>query len=387
MLSRTLLATFLATALAQDCSVFQEGSCPLEESNIVGFTNEVDNPGACQTICKYMFPGHECQFFTHFGMECYQLANCTYLEECPGCTSGPKEPDFADCPWPPVDTTTAGPELTTTEPATTEPATTTPAEETTTPWVEETTTDMPTTTTSRPECDVTEGVLCEDMGNLIEHIEHIHDVSDCQAICQNHASCEYWSHYLEEGGEHWGHCRLHYACDRFMDHSECLGNEAHECENVVPPVGLSGEPRPGGKKCFCQSGSNSPDLDECGELPPPPLPCLGDFNVGVTCDNPENLGHVTNIDRSDCQAIYQNHIGCGFFSHYQEEGGEHKGHCFIYAQCDRFTDHECAPEWDEHCAFLPSDGTGAVPFPGRRCGCFSGPPYPDVDDCSYPEFF
>merc|ERR1711892_102063 len=385
-----MLVFFLSLALVNsafsqdDCSVFQEGSCPLDENNIVGLTSQVDNAAACQTICKYMYPNHECQFFTHFAEECYQLANCTFVEPCPGCVSGPLAPDFGSCPWPPMnETTTMEPTTVTDEDTTTElPATTTAEEVTTTEAETEPPTTMPTEPT-RPACETRVGSLCAQEGNLIEHIEHIHDTSDCQAICQNHPNCEYWSHYLEEGHEHFGHCWLHYSCDRFEQEAECFHGDAHECRNVVPP--MIGEPRPGGRKCYCENGANSPDVDDCGELPPTPLPCMDDFFSGVLCDE-DDIGHIEGItDVSDCQAICQNHDGCEFFSHYVEEGPESWGHCWLFAQCRWVYDDECAGQFEDICNDWPLDV--AVPFPGRRCGCFSGPSYPDLDDCSASDLF
>merc|ERR1711971_682134 len=108
-----------------------------------------------------------------------------------------------------METTTIGIEGTTTEmpwtSTTTMETTTTTTMETTT-----TTTMAPTTTTTmpatRPACDVNEGSICEGEHNLISHIEHINSASDCQAICQNHPECGFWSHYRQgEGHDHWGH--------------------------------------------------------------------------------------------------------------------------------------------------------------------------------------
>ena len=36
------------TSQEVDCSVFSAAACPLEESNIVGFDNEVTDTGDCQ---------------------------------------------------------------------------------------------------------------------------------------------------------------------------------------------------------------------------------------------------------------------------------------------------------------------------------------------------
>ena len=64
-----------------------------------------------------------------------------------------------------------------------------------------TTTTTPPTTTALARCDVTEGFYCDD--EVIATIEHIPSRSDCQAICQNHPECNWWSFWAEGGGEHW----------------------------------------------------------------------------------------------------------------------------------------------------------------------------------------
>ena len=45
-----LLLVLVVPALTQvlDCGVFQEGACPLEESNIVGNSGEATNAAECQ---------------------------------------------------------------------------------------------------------------------------------------------------------------------------------------------------------------------------------------------------------------------------------------------------------------------------------------------------
>ena len=68
------LHALVAAALAQaDCSVFQEGACPLEESNILGTSGAAANPAECQSMCKFE-PTGACNFFTFLGTECYLLA-------------------------------------------------------------------------------------------------------------------------------------------------------------------------------------------------------------------------------------------------------------------------------------------------------------------------
>merc|ERR1712172_31518 len=200
----------------EDCSAFKEGACPLEESNIIGNSGDATNAAECQAMCKFE-PTGSCNFFTYLGSQCYLLASCDFVEECPDCISGPNSPSFSECPWPPMPETTIGTTMETTtigtEGTTTEmPWTSTTTMETTTTTTMETTTTttMETTTTTtmpatRPPCEVNEGSICEGEHNLISHIEHINSASDCQAICQNHPECGFWSHYRQgEGHDHWG---------------------------------------------------------------------------------------------------------------------------------------------------------------------------------------
>jgi len=382
-----MLISFLASTLLlggrlalgqEDCTVFKEGACPLEESNIIGNSGDATNAAECQAMCKFE-PTGSCNFFTYLGSQCYLLASCDFVEECPDCICGPNSPSFSECPWPPMpettigttgtamETTTAGTAGTTTigtEGTTTEmPWTTTTTMETTTKttMAPTTTTTMPATSPTRPPCDVNEGQICEGEHNLISHIEHINSASDCQAICQNHPECGFWSHYRQgEGHDHWGHCYIYTQCDHLTDH-ECFGPDDHECRDMP-------HPRPPGHKCSCQSGGPTPDLDECGDYPPTPLPCIGDFWPGLRCDEHENqIEHITHIpSRSDCQAICQNHDGCEFFSHAMDHEGNN-GECWLHYNCDRLVDHEC-----EDCLVRP----------GGKCGCFCGPKFPDLDDCS-----
>merc|ERR1711892_1263759 len=137
------------------------------------------------------------------------------MEPCDGCMSGPSNPLMSDC-----QETTMGPE-TTTMPGTTTmgtDGTATTTIGTTMPATTTIGTTMPTTTTMAEttiaQCDVNEGAICDEPDNLIEHIEHISHASDCQAICQNHPECNFWSHYAEEGHEHWGHCLMYTDCGR-----------------------------------------------------------------------------------------------------------------------------------------------------------------------------
>merc|ERR1719290_924030 len=103
-----VLCVILATALAQDCSVFQEGACPLTEEFIVGSDRFTDTPQACQDLCRET--GHsDCLFFTHFNTECYLLSACDTVEPCDGCLSGPANPLLSDCQETTIRTTTMPP--------------------------------------------------------------------------------------------------------------------------------------------------------------------------------------------------------------------------------------------------------------------------------------
>merc|ERR1712106_919226 len=96
----------IASTLSQDCSVFQEGACPLSEEFIVGSDRFTDTPQSCQDLCREVAHS-DCAFFTHFNTECYLLTTCDTVEPCDGCMSGPSNPLLSDC-----QETTMGPETT-----------------------------------------------------------------------------------------------------------------------------------------------------------------------------------------------------------------------------------------------------------------------------------
>merc|ERR1711892_785143 len=144
------LSLAIASTLSQDCSVFQEGACPLSEEFIVGSDRFTDTPQACQDLCREVAHS-DCAFFTHFNTECYLLTTCDTVEPCDGCMSGPFNPLLSDC-----QETTMGPD-TTAMPGTTTmgtPATTTMG--TTMPTTTTLGTTMPVTTTM-PETTTTIG--------------------------------------------------------------------------------------------------------------------------------------------------------------------------------------------------------------------------------------
>merc|ERR1712226_1371238 len=307
---------------AQSCDDFSEGLCPLSEDNIIGSTTASDAE-SCQAACRNM-NNTECNFFSHIGSQCFLLSSCVSTEACPGCMSGPTLPSLSEC------------QASTTMPSTMPPTTTMPPSPTTTmtttPETTTTATTTPPTTTSLAPCDVTEGYYCDD--EVIVTIEHIPTRSDCQAICQNHPECNWWSFWAEGGGEHWAECYLQRTCD-FPSNHECDHNNQ------------------------CAYGPPYPDLDNCddGESH---LPCEDDFIQGVTCSRGENeIAHITHVtSASDCQAVCQNHPECQFFSHSSKHDD-----CWLHYNCDRYEDHDCK-EWED--------------------SCVAGPKYPDMDDCSNP---
>merc|ERR1711931_299456 len=272
------LAIFLVSSIslitAQSCDDFTEGLCPLSEDNVVGSTNTatVDD---CQSSRRN---NTECNFFSFIGSQCFLLSSCS--------------------------TTTT------------------------------TTTTTTTMETTLAPCDVTEGESCDD--DVITEITHINTASDCQAVCQNHPECQFWSHWTEEGGEHWGTCWLHRSCGWTTD---------HDC---------------GHRKQNCVYGAPFPDLDNCDDGEEH-LPCEDDFFYGFTCQKgPENeIVHIEHMNSaSDCQAVCQNHVECEFFSHSSRHND-----CWLHYNCDKLEDHECR-EWEDTCV--------------------AGPKYPDIDDCSSP---
>lgn len=89
-----------------DCSVFHEGACPLEVSNILNDSGVASNASECQALCKNE-ENSSCSFFTFntSSSHCYLLYSCGGVFECQDCISGPAEPSFSECPWPPSSTT------------------------------------------------------------------------------------------------------------------------------------------------------------------------------------------------------------------------------------------------------------------------------------------
>ena len=82
------------------CDQFQAVTCVLSEENIVGYSRE-NLTQTCQDRCK---DSAECQYFTHYQQQCYLLLSCQIHQDCQECVSGPTQPSFSSCPWPPSPT-------------------------------------------------------------------------------------------------------------------------------------------------------------------------------------------------------------------------------------------------------------------------------------------
>jgi len=242
-----------ASSYGYTCDDFQEGSCPLDEYNIVDVSHNVASAGACQDLCTAA--GEICNFFTFFDGQCYLLKDCDNLQTCQGCVAGPYAPDFDGCAWPPGPTTTSRPTAaptttstttarpTTTTKTTTAPPTTTTMRPTTTtrtttrPTTTSTTTVRPTPTTASGCDQFWPGYVCEMHDNQLEHIDNIHTPAECQMLCTFNPHCKYFSHYQEDHGEFRGHCFLHWDCNWLYD-SYCKLSASHE-RNCPKPNPIS----------------------------------------------------------------------------------------------------------------------------------------------------
>ena len=98
------------------------------------------------------------------------------------------------------------------------------------------------------------GWLCEREGNIIAHLEHINLASDCQAVCQNHPDCSYFSHYTEDGGK--GNCFLHYHCDQ-------VNTNLSGPDNCTALLQVSDKDCAARNDYECLAGPQFPDLDDC----------------------------------------------------------------------------------------------------------------------------
>ena len=96
------LTLLLCPASGEDgCDQFQAVTCVLSEDNIVGFSRE-NLTQSCQDHC---ITSAGCGNFTHYEDQCYLLASCQIQDQCQDCVSGPTQPPFSSCAWPPSPST------------------------------------------------------------------------------------------------------------------------------------------------------------------------------------------------------------------------------------------------------------------------------------------
>merc|ERR1712107_737550 len=195
-----ILSLCVVSSLGESCESFSEGSCEITEFTIISTEHDEPSAGACQDKCRTEETG-SCKYFTHFEDQCYLLNSCGSVIHCPGCVSGPTDPDFDSCPWPPVPGSSTPPPPPTTQPPTTPIVTHTTR---TFPPPPTTTAPKPTTTTRKPTTTIPAGCkrfypgyLCQRHNNELDHITHINTPAECQAICQKRQSCKFFSHYIE----------------------------------------------------------------------------------------------------------------------------------------------------------------------------------------------
>jgi len=127
---------------------------------------------------------------------------------------------------------------------------------------------------------------------VIDHIRFIYTPAECQAICQERSQCQYFSHYLEERGDHIGHCYLHWDC-YWLDEAQCRNNAARSCPYIpsaadnessaendfndareeldaLEDIQREGDDLDMGShsgECGCIAGPKYPDIDVCDVHP------------------------------------------------------------------------------------------------------------------------
>jgi len=222
-------------ALKWSCDDFQEGTCDLVENNIVGYDRFTNTPGECQSKCQ---SDSSCIWFTHFDTQCYLLADCGNIQHCDGCTSGPKEPDYASCQG------TPGPVTTTTSSATTTTTTSTTVKTSTT-----TTTVVTTTTTSTCD-DIYINELCDWGYSNIAEYNTIMTGAECQSLCRAVTGALYFAHYNHGTNGHKGKCACFHSCS---------WPEKFDCRDSCGALGLH--------DCHCMRGPLNPSVDDCDLFP------------------------------------------------------------------------------------------------------------------------
>jgi len=286
ILLKTLLVLFyfMSTASAGTCSDFEEAACELTENNIVGHDRFTNSPGECQAKCVN---DAACMWFTHFDTQCYLLSECGNRAHCQGCVSGPENPEFNNCPWPPV------PEPSSTTSTTTESTTTSTTTKTTgtstTPSTPSSTATSSTTTSDAGNCaDIKINENCDWNYGLVHWYENVMTGSECQQICKNVNDVRFFSHYNEGREAEHGYCGCFSSCawpssegcyDRCATHEqfsdEELSSEESNKDDMESSEIFGGEvgtditnaPRPGPRYCHCMRGPLEPDADSCDFWP------------------------------------------------------------------------------------------------------------------------
>jgi len=175
------------TNAAHDCTEFVEGSCELDEYNIIRNIDTVSE-ALCQKACADERP--ECEYFTYYKGDCWLLRSCTINELCEGCVSGPYTPPlYTQCPWPPRTTPT--------------PPTT------------------PQTSTT-PYCGQFKNATCELLElNVIEY-HHGLGLNLCQEECQKMEACAWFTWFKPATSTMLDICWLLRHCEQDLTCPECV---------------------------------------------------------------------------------------------------------------------------------------------------------------------
>jgi len=392
MLFLVVQALLLLEADAFSCQDFQQGMCPITETNLIQIQHDISSPSICQDQCRRM---EVCNYFTFYEGDCFLLYTCDSIESCEGCTSGPVYPDMDEC----ASGTTSTPRPTTT------PA---PATTVTYPWQD-------CTDFSEGMCPITEM-------NLVGIKHNIASASTCQDMCRSEVSgeCRYFTYYD-------GDCYLLMSCDSIETCQGCTSGPVNpdidDCDapttTTKAPTTTTKAPTTTTKAPTTTTKAPTTTTKAPTTTPTtkPPTTTFDarcdEFHHNYLCERgPDNeIQHIEWIDTAEeCQKRCQHKHNCNYFSHYVEEKHSHeiKGHCFLHWNCNWLDHAKCktalrkcpAPnnrvmedgDWNDAAEVMDdwedvdsdvedeSDELLAGSHSGE-CGCISGPKYPDMDQC------
>jgi len=217
------------TTAGVECEVHVDEVCA-EEGKLIEHETHIDWARDCQAICQN-HPG--CAHWSHYregGDGDHYWGNCFLYTSCQLFTSaqcfGPEDEECRDVPYDPSALRkdphkchcVSAPALPALEDCGGYPPTPLPCMDSFWP-----------------------GQRCDDHNNL-GHIEHIQSRSDCQAICQSHTGCAFFSHSTNDKGER-GECWLHATCDLTDHDCDCRFRNS----------------------CNCFAGPAFPDMDDCSQ--------------------------------------------------------------------------------------------------------------------------